>query len=52
MHLENDKLFVIPSDKSNEMKIKKIINQNFKIRNNEISISNKFLRENKTNFKF
>ena len=49
---KNDKLFVISSDKSNEMKIKKIINQNFKIRNNEISISNKFLRENKTNFKF
>ena len=49
---KNDKLFVISREKSNEMKIKKIINQNFKIRNNEISISSKFLKENKTNFKF
>lgn len=48
---KNDKLFVISSDKPNEMKIKKIINQNFKIRNNEIYISNKPLRENKKNFK-
>ena len=48
---ENDKLFIRLRNNFNEMKIKKILNQNFKIRHTEVFISNKNSEKISTNFK-
>ncbi len=48
---ENDKLLIKLKNNFNEMKIKKILNQNFKIRKTEIFITNKNFEKISTNFK-
>jgi len=48
---ENDKLFVKTKGKANEMKIKKILNDKFRIRPSEIFIVNKNQKKFPTNFK-